>query len=337
MGFLRKYPRTAPIRSIIIISLFLFICLCFFQLHLPEIEKLQLMHPIFAISATEALLEDGPIRMEKIIHQAWTSTDIPPQFLRFVESWSKNHPDWTYMFWTDESVHQLISDKYPNLLPVFDMYSANIRRADAMRYVILLEYGGIYADLDMESIIPVNSVVTKYSCVLSQEPHEHQILDTKSEYLISNAFVACRSGHPFMKKLVENLPKFANMWHSTDSTGSHFLTFVYREYTNDIKYNASDNNIVIAPSDYFLPSLDPTKFSNMKYRCLNLFQNMSDIQKRACVTIHVKGFRRKPYAYSFTTHHWTYAYYFPMINVNIFNISPHAKVYTSKGSQNSLL
>lgn len=292
------------------------------------------MYPVLGISVTEAFLEDGPIRMEKIIHQTWKTTDIPRYFLHWVKSWSKNHPDWTYMFWTDESARMLISDKYPNFLSVFDMYSENIRRADAIRYIILYEYGGIYADLDMESILPMHRVVRKYSCVLTYEPYEHPILNTNFEQLVNNAFMACRSGHPLMKKIIENLPKFAYMWQVLDSTGPHFLTLIYRDYLSDINTIASgDNTIFMAPSEYFLPSIDPTKFSDMVYDCLNLFQSMSYIQKRACVTIHVKGLKRKPYSYSFTTHHWTHTYHFPIIDlinrVSIFDIIPNTQIYTT--------
>lgn len=289
-------------------------------------------YPDFGITEVEELPADGPLKIEKIIHQTWRTTDIPHHYLQWIKTWVKNHPDWKYMFWTDASARKFISDKYSTLLQTYDTYVDNIRRADAMRYVILHEYGGVYADLDMESVLPLNSIVRKYSCILPQEPYEHPIIDSNFEHLVINALMACKARHPLMKKFIETLPMFSHMWNVLDSTGPHYATLIYRQYIDNTNLHpSSENGVYLAPAEYFFPSLDPTKFSYMKYRCLNLFESMSYIQKRACVSLKRKGLHRNPYPYSFTDHHWAHTYFTSRINwlspVSIFDIVPRVHIY----------
>ena len=41
------------------------------------------------------------------------------------------------------------------------------------RYMLLSEYGGLYADLDVEALKPVDEIMEQHSCVMSQEPLIH--------------------------------------------------------------------------------------------------------------------------------------------------------------------
>lgn len=235
------------------------------------------------------------------------------------------------MFWTDESARKLIVDKHPELLSSYDLYLENIRRADAMRYVILFEYGGVYVDLDMESLRPLDDILRKYSCVLAQEPYEHPMIDSNAEHLVINAFMACKSKHPMMKVFMDSLPKFAHMWNVLDSTGPHYCTLIYRDYVADANLQPTDENgVYLAPSEYFFPTIDPAKYSYMKDRC-HKFESMSHVQQHACVSLKINGVVRVPKSYSFTDHHWAHTYFSKSISlrnpVNINSISPSAKVY----------
>lgn len=276
---------------------------------IPGYERLNIdAYPDLGINEAESFPADGPNRIQKIIHQTWKGTDIPDHYVEWMKSWIKNHPDWTYMFWTDATARGLISDKYPELLPTYDGYLENIRRADALRYVILYEYGGIYVDLDMENLLPLDPIIRKYSCVLPQEPYEHPMIDSNFEHLVINALMACRKGHPLMKQLMDNLSKYFHMWNVLDSTGPHFMTLQYKNYIeNGHKDQAAEDGVYIAPAEYFFPTIDPVKFSYMKDRCSN-FDQISNIQKRACISLKKHGLKRRPYPFSFTDHHWVHTY-----------------------------
>ena len=277
---------------------------------------------------------DGAVRIPKIIHQTWKNTYIPSHYVEWIRSWNKHNPDWQYMFWTDESARNFIAEKYPQILPAYDGYLENIRRADAMRYAILYEYGGVYADLDMESLLPLDRIMRKYSCVLPQEPYEHPIIDSNVDHLVINALMACRAKHPLMKVFLDNIPKYMHMWNVLDSTGPHYITLQYNEYTKETNLKPTDDDgVYLAPAEYFFPTIDPEKFSYMKTRCYN-FENMSFLQKRGCVALKSRGMKRKPYTFSFTVHHWVHTYLKTKMfesYYDIFELVPTAIIRTSEG------
>ena len=279
------------------------------QVYIPDLESINLDdYKALKIGDAEEFPTAGEVRIPKIIHQTWKSTEIPYHFVEWVKSWKEKHPDWTYMFWTDEGARQLIADKHPDLLPYYDGYLENIRRADAMRYVILYEYGGVYADLDVESLLPLDTIARKYSCFLPQEPYEHPVMDNNFEHLVINAFLACKSKHPLMKKLMDNLPTFFHMWNVLDSTGPHYVTLIYRQYITESQLTPTDDDgVYLTPAEYFFPTIDPVKFSYMKEKCLK-FQTLSEAQKKGCMSLKLNGLEREPYSFSFTNHHWIHTY-----------------------------
>lgn len=87
----------------------------------------------------------------RIIHQTYKTQDLPERWKGTPETWKRNHPEWTYMFWTDHDNRELIKRVDPEFLPSYDAYKYPIQRADAVRYYILKHYGGIYVDLDMQA------------------------------------------------------------------------------------------------------------------------------------------------------------------------------------------
>ena len=305
----------------------------FFQIfiEIPEHSFQDKKYPSLGIENIEDLPSRGEHRIPKIIHQTWKTAQIPHHYVKWMKSWQKNHPDWEFMFWTDESARKLIADKQPDLLQYYDGYLENIRRADALRYVILYEYGGVYADLDLESLRPLDDLTRKYSCILAQEPYEHPIIDGNFEHLLINAFMACRAKHPLMKKFMDNLSIFNHMWNVLDSTGPHFITAIYKQHMlYDKSDPKSENGVYIAPAEYFFPTIDPAKFGYMKSRCLN-FDKLSYTQQKGCMSLKRQGLRRKPYKYSFTVHHWVHTYLTSGISTtypsDVKAIIPHIKIY----------
>ncbi len=55
-------------------------------------------------------------------------------------------PPW--QLWTEKASRDFIELEYPWFLKTYDRYSFPVQRVDAVRYFLLLHYGGIYIDLD---------------------------------------------------------------------------------------------------------------------------------------------------------------------------------------------
>lgn len=265
----------------------------------------------FGVSAVEELPTSGQARIPKRIHQTWKSRDIPQSLHAWIRSWADNHPDWEYWLWTDESARQLVADRFPSLLPIYDGYREPIRRADALRYIVLHEYGGVYADMDMESLRPLDSLTYRYACFIGQEPYIHPIMDTNMEGLAINALMACRPKHPFFAELIERLPDFAHMWSPLDSAGPHFLTSVYLQYKRTLPQYAADhdNGVYLAPAEYFYPDIDPEKLSYVYGMCGGLeYNKLGSLQQRACQSLKRTKPREERLKLAFTNHHWIHTY-----------------------------
>lgn len=80
----------------------------------------------------------------------------------WAETWRSNNPDYEYVLWDDADNRRFVAEKFQWFLPTYDSYDAEIKRADAIRYMYLYTYGGIYADMDFECLKPFDSLLETY-------------------------------------------------------------------------------------------------------------------------------------------------------------------------------
>ena len=93
----------------------------------------------------------------KLIHRQWkTAHNVPDDNSQgfYFSKWQEvfPEPEYKHLLWTDTSARDLIREHFSWFLEIYDGYKHNIQRADAVRYFILLHYGGLYADLDYEPL-----------------------------------------------------------------------------------------------------------------------------------------------------------------------------------------
>src|SRR4051794_26367104 len=94
-----------------------------------------------------------------ILHQTWKTSEVPDEWKPYQQSWKDHHPDWTYRLWTDDDYLPFVETHFPDFKQTFVDYSYQIQRVDAIRYLILFTYGGVYADLDIECLRPVDELL----------------------------------------------------------------------------------------------------------------------------------------------------------------------------------
>ena len=199
----------------------------------------------------------------------------------WVRSWKTNHPDWEYWFWTDRGSRHMIHDNFPSkMLSVYADYPYNINRADVRKLLVLYQYGGVFADLDVESLRPIDNLLYKYQCIIAQEPEEHQALlyEYKHKRYVMSAFMACRPKHPFLKFVIDLLPQYADRaltlsWNDNilKSTGPMFLAEMLDLYINSSEYNATaEEHVYLAPPEWFMPTYDKVNLETYYKKCSNL-------------------------------------------------------------------
>jgi len=99
-----------------------------------------------------------------LLHRIWIGPRVFPPFkdLDWIESFESENSDFTPLVWKDADVRRLIAEKYPEYEQLYSGYRLNIQRADLARYLVLYEYGGMYADLDMSAARPVRELLENY-------------------------------------------------------------------------------------------------------------------------------------------------------------------------------
>ena len=53
-----------------------------------------------------------------------------------------------YTLFTDEENREIVAHFFPDFLETYDRFKQNIQRVDAVRYIYMYVWGGIYLDLD---------------------------------------------------------------------------------------------------------------------------------------------------------------------------------------------
>ena len=136
--------------------------------------------------------QHGRVSVPHIIHQSWRTKKLESFHKAWQQTWLDNHPDWTYMFWTDSDNRKLVAEHFPWFLDVYDQFPRNIQRADCARYFYMLHFGGCYFDLDFESLKNLDPLMRNLQAAVS-----YMTTDTASEISIPNAFLASVPGHAF--------------------------------------------------------------------------------------------------------------------------------------------
>jgi hypothetical protein len=168
----------------------------------------------------------------RILHQTWKDASVPQPFHRLQQSWLTHNRDWEYRFWTDEAARRFVAERYAWFLPTYDAYVQPIKRVDAVRYLWMHHFGGVYADLDFECLRPLDPLLAERQLVLGMEPDEHVqpwVTARGLHRIVCNAFIASAPGHPFWDYVVRRLE------HTRDldplcATGPFFLTRAVAEY-----------------------------------------------------------------------------------------------------------
>ena len=86
----------------------------------------------------------------KIRHNIWIQgyDNLPKLYIECIENSNKVFIDYEYMFWDDDKICKLLSEKFPEIFEKYSFCTINAQKSDIARLCILYEYGGIYYDVD---------------------------------------------------------------------------------------------------------------------------------------------------------------------------------------------
>ncbi|KAL3468108.1 nucleotide-diphospho-sugar transferase [Aspergillus heterothallicus] len=188
-------------------------------------------------------VEQSPQVIPKIIHQTYINETIPERWVDAQQSCIELHPDYEYIFWTDEKARNFIAAEYSWFLETFDGYDYAIQRADAIRYFVLAHYGGIYIDMD-------NTCNRRLDPLLAFPAWLPRTVPTG----ISNDAMGSIPQHPFFLRVIEALQGYDHHWPLPYitvmySTGPLFLSVLWKEYMHAHPSDANRIRILM-PDEY---------------------------------------------------------------------------------------
>src|SRR5690625_1576070 len=136
--------------------------------------------------------------VDKIIHQLWIGSEIPPGLGRCVQSWRDMHPDWEHRLWTEKDLARLrtpyddLIARAADYVPGDAIYQF---KSDLYRWVILREHGGLWADKDTWPLKPGDELITS-DAVFGWE--------IQGKWLGTSTFYIAQ-GHPVLDAIIERV------------------------------------------------------------------------------------------------------------------------------------
>lgn len=118
-----------------------------------------------------------------------------------IQSCRALHPGWNHTIWTDTSANEFMRIRYPAIWPHYRGYKQSIQRANILRYALLEQLGGVYLDLDVTCLEPLDNL--RFLPWLTPGAHPAGV---------NNAFILARPKHPFLRHLLDAVPSRDLRW-----------------------------------------------------------------------------------------------------------------------------
>jgi mannosyltransferase OCH1-like enzyme len=113
------------------------------------------------------------------------------------KTWIDKNPGYDYRYYSDQDIEKFILRHYgQEWHELFVTVKYPVMKADIFRILILYKYGGFYADLDTECVVPLDSVVND---------SDTAVISTWAHYEMCHWFFGFEAGHPLLENAVTSL------------------------------------------------------------------------------------------------------------------------------------
>ncbi|KAE9369772.1 glycosyltransferase family 32 protein [Stipitochalara longipes BDJ] len=179
--------------------------------------------------SSDLLSQKSPTRFPKKIWQTWKIDPLgfEDRDLNCARTWTQKNPGHRYEVLTDNNDLYYVQTHFgpegidrSDIVDVYTALTAKIIKADLLRYLVMYIEGGIYADIDVEALKPIDRFIPdRYNegdidMVIGVEIDQpdfvaHPILGPKSMSFCQWTFM-CKPGLPVMMRLIENIMIWLN-------------------------------------------------------------------------------------------------------------------------------
>ena len=84
-------------------------------------------------------------------------------------TWATQNPTWEMKLWDDAECALFVATEFPEYLAAYAALPHNVERADFFRYMVVLRYGGVYADIDVECRRPLDPLVSPRTLIIGAQ------------------------------------------------------------------------------------------------------------------------------------------------------------------------
>lgn len=186
----------------------------------------------------------------KIIHYCWFGKNpLPDKAKKCIESWKKFMPDYEIKEWNEDNFNVNII-KYTAEAYKLKKYAFV---SDYARFWILYNYGGVYFDVDVELIKPIDDIIARGAFMGCEKSRYENITFNPATGL----GMAAPTHHPFYEKVLCTYQhKHLISWNGqiTETVvGIVKNLFKNKSYNTDSNHIIHCQDIYIYPDEYFCP------------------------------------------------------------------------------------
>ncbi|KAI6247394.1 Initiation-specific alpha-1,6-mannosyltransferase [Erysiphe necator] len=190
------------------------------SLRVGEVIRREWQYNPFAVTGT---------KFPKKIWQSWKVDvlQLEEKELHRARSWTSKNPGYRYEMLTDGNDMDYVEHHFgpaglnrQDIVHTYRTLNAKIIKADLLRYLIMYVEGGLYADIDVEALRPIERFIPErwnekdIDMIVGVEidmPHysDHPILGPKSKSFCQWTFM-CKPRLPVMMQLIDNIIVWLN-------------------------------------------------------------------------------------------------------------------------------
>lgn len=196
---------------------------------------------------------DRIMPIPKIIHQTYSSRDLPKTYSQCQSRMIDLHPDFEYIFYDDDAMYSFIELNFGEYYSKFRALPRKIMRVDMFRQFIMYKVGGLQADLDYYMIKKFDMLDEALVLPCSRVDNRDNITR------IGNFLIASEPGHPFWLFVINTLFEYDRcaidfsinsvITDSELSTGPAFITSMWK------KFDFGSGKLTVAPKHFFSPNI----------------------------------------------------------------------------------
>lgn len=181
------------------------------------------------------------------VWHAWNTRDMPSEWSYARQSVLDMNPGWNHVLTSKEDDDRVVETHFPEFYrDTYSKFEYPIQRADAVRYVLLYLYGGIYMDLDY-------SAIRSFDTLHLEEGKEVGLIsshNTSSKFArmigipraTNSIMIAAKPGSQFWLTCIEEMQKPAPIWALTKhfkvmwSTGPWMVDRASRRFPDIVQF-----------------------------------------------------------------------------------------------------